>query len=230
MPQITIGDIEIDIIRKKIKNLYLAISAVTGKVSIKAPMKMSPDSIQRFILAKLSWIKKHKLKWVKQERPLPCHYLTGEHHYFLGNLYRLNVMEVDARSKVVIRDHIYLDLSVKNAGNIEQRRRALNAWYRKQLKAQLIPIVEKWQTIMGVQAKDFRIKQMKTRWGTCNIKTRRIWINLELAKKSISCLEYIVVHELVHLFERYHNKRFYAYMDKFMPQWRMYRDELKLSL
>ena len=102
----------------------------------------------------------------------------------------------------------------------------MKEWYRKQLKEQLPQLIEKWEKIIGVKSNDWGIKQMKTKWGACNIKAKRIWLNLELAKKPTICLEYILVHELVHLLEKNHNQRFISLMDKFMPKWRMHRDEL----
>ena len=108
----------------------------------------------------------------------------------------------------------------------EQREQVLQRWYREQLKALIPPLLEKWQSVLGVQVADWGIKKMKTKWGACNIDARRIWLNLELAKKPVQCLEYIIVHELVHLLERHHNDRFQKLMDQFMPQWRLHREEL----
>ncbi|MDD1607796.1 MAG: M48 family metallopeptidase, partial [Methylococcaceae bacterium] len=120
----------------------------------------------------------------------------------------------------------HIELFVRPNTSSVQRQSLLNEWYRKQLKAQIPPLIAKWEQTIGVTVSDWGVKQMKTKWGTCNISAKRIWLNLELAKKPTRCLEYIVVHEMVHLLERHHNDTFTAYMDQFMPQWRCYRDEL----
>ena len=142
----------------------------------------------------------------------------------------MNVIYQPGPPKVVIRNKSYLDLYVRPGSDLAQRQRVMTAWYRRQLKRQIPLLLAKWQPIIGVEANEWGVKQMKTKWGTCNIRARRIWLNLELAKKPTHCLEYIIVHELVHLLERLHNVRFRAFMDRFMPQWRSYRDELNQLL
>ena len=152
--------------------------------------------------------------------------VNGESHYYLGRRYRLRVHEQDGPARVVVRGIACLDLFVRPGTCAEQREAILLRWHRAQLKALIPPLLEKWQPIVGVQVADWGIKKMKTKWGTCNRKAGRIWLNLELAKKPIQCLEYILVHELIHLLERQHNDRFRAMMDQFLPSWRLYRDEL----
>ena len=154
--------------------------------------------------------------------------VRGESHYFLGQRYRLRVIEHHAAGKVVLRN-ASIDLYVRPETSADQREQVLHRWYRKQLKALVPPLLEKWQLVLGVDVADWGIKKMKTKWGACTIDARRIWINLELAKKPVQCLEYIIVHELVHLLERHHCDRFTAYMDQFLPPWRRYRTELNLS-
>ncbi len=107
-----------------------------------------------------------------------------------------------------------------------ERERVLTTWYRRRLKEEITPLITKWEVIIGVKAAEWGVKQMKTKWGTCNIEAQRIWLNLELIKKPVHCLEYIIVHELVHLLERHHNEQFIAYINRFMPLWRHYREEL----
>ncbi len=119
-----------------------------------------------------------------------------------------------------------IDLYARPETSAEQREQVLQQWYRKQLKVLIPSLLEKWQLVLGVQVAKWGIKRMKTKWGACTIKARRIWINLELAKKPVQCLEYIIVHELVHLLERHHNDRFRKLMDQFMPQWRLHQEEL----
>jgi predicted metal-dependent hydrolase len=117
-------------------------------------------------------------------------------------------------------------LQVKENATTEEKAMLMKEWYRKELKKIVPPLIEKWEPIIGVKSNSWGIKVMKTKWGTCNVDEKRIWLNLELSKKPLNCIEYIIVHELVHLLERSHNDKFVFYMDKFMPKWRQYRDEL----
>jgi hypothetical protein len=152
--------------------------------------------------------------------------VSGESHYFLGWRYRLRVIEHHGAGKVVLRNRAAIELYVRPQTDGQQRKQVLQQWYRGQLKTLIPPLLKKWQPIMGVQVADWGIKRMKTKWGSCSKSARRIWLNLELAKRSVQCLEYIVVHEMVHLLERHHNDRFRALVDQFIPQWRLRREEL----
>jgi predicted metal-dependent hydrolase len=152
--------------------------------------------------------------------------VNGESHYFLGQRYRLRVHEQHAPARVAIRGIASLDLFVRPGTNAEQREAVLLRWHRVQLKTLIRSLLEKWQPIIGVQVADWGIKKMKTKWGSCNPAAQRLWFNLELAKKPVPCLEYIVVHELVHLLERHHNERFAALVEAHVPQWRQYRQML----
>lgn len=227
MHQITVADLRIEIVRKNVKNLRLTVYPPDGRVRIAAPLHVNDAAVRQFVLAKLAWIKKHQAKFVKLVRSAPIEYISGESHYYQGKRYLLNVIYQPGAPKVVISDQTTLDLYVRPGSDSVQRQRVMTAWYRHQLKAQIPPLIEKWQPIMGVTVQAWGVKQMKTRWGTCNIKARRIWLNLELAKQAHHCLEYIVVHEMVHLLERLHNTRFKAFMDQFLPPWRRYKEELK---
>ena len=151
--------------------------------------------------------------------------VRGESHYYLGQRYRLRVIEHHAAGKVVLRN-ASIDLYVRPETRPDQREQVLQRWYREQLKALVPPLLEKWQVVLDVEVADWGVKKMKTKWGACTIDARRIWINLELAKKPVQCLEYIIVHELVHLLERHHNDRFQKLLDQFMPHWRLHREEL----
>ncbi|MDP8252936.1 MAG: SprT family zinc-dependent metalloprotease [Candidatus Kaelpia aquatica] len=224
--QMMLGDICIDVLHKNIKNLCLSIYPPTGRVRISAPKRMSLRTIRIFAISKLEWIKKHRAKFLQQEIEPPIKYLSHESHYFKGKRYLLNVINHNAPPKVELRKEAYIDLYIRKGSNLEHRKKAITEWYRKQLKDSIPDLIEKWQKIMDVEIKDWGIKQMKTRWGTCNIKAHRIWLNLELIKKPEYCLEYIVVHEILHLLERRHDIRYKSYMDKFIPQWRIYEKEL----
>jgi predicted metal-dependent hydrolase len=226
MSRIKVSDITIEIVRKNIKNLHLAVYPPAGRVRIATPLRIDDEAVRLFAISKLPWIKKQRSKFEFQERQTKREYVSGESHYVEGARYRLNVIYQNTPPKVVIRNKKYLDLYVRPGSAIEQRERVLTKWYRQRLKEKVPALFEKWQTVIGVQVNDWDVKQMKTKWGTCNIKAKCIWLNLELAKKPSHCLEYIIVHELVHLLERHHNARFLALMDKFMPQWRAYQNEL----
>lgn len=226
MHQIKISDLIIEVEHKNIKNLHLSVNPPNGWVRIAAPMNIDDEALRLFAVSKLAWIHKQQRKFDEQARQSEREFVSGESHYFKGERYLLNVIYHKGNPKVVFRNKTYIDLYVRENSTQLQRQRVMTEWYRKQLKAQLPDLVTKWQSIIGVQVEDWGVKQMKTKWGTCNIEAGRIWLNLELAKKPDRCLEYIVVHEMVHLLERKHNDHFIGLMDQFMPQWRIYRDEL----
>jgi predicted metal-dependent hydrolase len=226
MHQITVNGLVVDVVRKDIKNLHLAVYPPNGRIRVAAPLRVDDEAVRLAVISRLAWIKRQQSKFDGQERQSAREYVSRESHYYQGNRYLLNVVYHDAPPKVVIRNKTTLDLFVRTGSDTAQRERALLAWYRKRLKHMIPPLIAKWEAIIGVEVADWGVKQMKTRWGTCNIEARRIWLNLELIKKPVHCLEFIVVHEIVHLLERHHNDRFVAHMDKFMPQWRLFRDEL----
>ncbi len=226
MHQITINDLSIDVVRKNIKNMHLSVYPPSGRVRIAAPLNIDDEAVRLFAISKLSWIKKNQRKFENQDRQSPRKFAERESHYFQGKRYLLRVIEHNAPSKVQLKTKTYIDLFVRPETSIEQRQIILNEWYRKELKKQIPLIIKKWEKIIQVVVNDWGVKQMKTKWGTCNIEEKRIWINLELAKKPSQCLEYIVVHEMIHLLERHHNDRFLYYMDKYMPQWKLYKEEL----
>ena len=230
MHKITVGNISIDVVRKDIENLHLAVYPPNGRVRIASPLKIDDEAVRLFAISKMAWIKKQQLKFETQQRQSKRQFISGESHYYKGKRYLLNVIYHNAAPKVEIRNKNRIDLYVRVGSNTEQRGKVLTEWYRRQLKSQIPSLIDKWQKIIGVKVQDWGIKKMKTKWGTCTIANSRIWLNLELAKKPEHCVEYIVVHEMVHLLERNHNDRFVAHMDKFMPQWHFYKDELNNSM
>ncbi|MCW3084018.1 MAG: Metal-dependent hydrolase [Bacteroidetes bacterium] len=226
MHQIEISDFSIDVIRKKIRNMHLSVYPPTGRVRIAAPLNIDDEAVRLFAISKLAWIKKNQRKFEKQERQSPRIYEERESHYFEGKRYLLKITEEEAPPKVLLRSKTQLELFMRPGTKPEQRQQILNDWYRQQLKKQIPSIIEKWEKKMDVSINYCGVKQMKTKWGACNIEEKRIWVNLELAKKPLQCLEYIILHEMIHLFERHHNERFLAYIDTFMPQWKLYKEEL----
>lgn len=225
MQQIDLGNIIVDVDQKDIKNIHLSVYPPTGRVRIAAPVRFDLETIRMFVISKLSWIKKQQDKFQKQSRETPRIYKSRESHYIFGKRYLLKV-EAKAEKAEVLISHDKLILRVRPETTPEQKHILLQEWYREQLKALVPPYITKWEEILGVRVNDFGIKKMKTKWGACNIEAKRIWLNLELAKKPFECIEYIIVHEMVHLLERNHNDRFTAYMDKYLPQWRHLREEL----
>ncbi|MBK6544567.1 MAG: M48 family metallopeptidase [Saprospiraceae bacterium] len=222
---IELGNIKVDVVQKNIKNLHLSVYPPKGRVTISAPLRMKLDTIRIFAISKLDWIKQQQTKIRNQKRESPREFVTRESHYYLGKRYLLKVIEIDSKPSVTIK-HDKLILQVHSGVSVEQKKIILQEWYRERLKELVPKYIDKWERKMQVKVSEFGINKMKTKWGTCNREAKRIWINLELAKKPLQCLEYIVVHEMVHLLERNHNERFIAYMNKLMPQWRQYKEEL----
>jgi predicted metal-dependent hydrolase len=227
--QIRVSGVPVEIVRKGIKNLHLGVYPPHGRVRVAAPLRVSDDAVRLAVVGKLGWIKRQRARFEAQPRQSAREMVSGESHYFLGQRYRLRVVKYDGPANVAARNKSVIELHVRRDSSGVQRERVLQRWYRQQLKEMIPPLLEKWQPTLGVQANEWAIKKMKTKWGACNVKVRRIWLNLELAKKPVQCLEYIIVHELVHLLERHHNDTFVALMNKFLPQWKSRRAELNAA-
>lgn len=226
MHQITVSDLEVDVVRKDIENMHVAVYPPDGRVRVSTPLLVDDEAVRLAVISKLSWIKRQQEKFREQSRQTKRDYVTGESHYYWGSRYRLNVIYHDGPPRVELRNKSMIDLYIPEGANQEKREDVFQEWYRRQLKSAIPDLISKWEEVIGSEVADWRVKKMKTKWGSCTIEDRRIWLNLELVKKPPRCLEYIVVHEIVHLFERHHNERFVAYMDEFMPKWRFHRDEL----
>ena len=226
MKQITISNIKVDVVRKDIKNMHLAVYPPTGRVRIAAPLSVNEEAVRLFAISKLGWIKRHQRKFEKQERETPREYMERESHYFQGQRYLLRIKATHGAGYVDLKGKTYLDLYVREGATSAYKRGILNEWYRKELKKLIPGIIAHWEKKLKVTVDDWGVKQMKTKWGACNIEARRIWLNLELAKKPVQCLEYIIVHEMVHLLERRHNDKFLAYMDYYLPNWKHLKEEL----
>ena len=206
--------------------MHLAVYPPNGRIRLAAPLNTDSELIRLFAISKLAWIKKQLKIFQEQARETAREYISGESHYFQGKRYLLNVLEKPGHPKIEIAGPKTIIMSIKPGSTKEQRAKLMKEWYRKSLKTQLPNLIEKWEKRMEVRSNQWGVKQMKTKWGACNVDAKRIWINLELAKKPLICLEYIIVHELVHLLERNHNDKFIAHMNTFMPKWRLHRDEL----
>jgi predicted metal-dependent hydrolase len=219
----------VDVVRKDIKNVHLAVYPPRGRVRIAAPRRLSEDAIRMAVVTRLGWIKRQQRAYEGQDRQSEREVVSGESHFVEGRRYRLRVTEQDTPAAVRVRSSKSLELVVRPGTTREARAAVLDRWYRARLRGHAAKLIAKWQAIMGVHATAWGIRKMRTRWGTCQTESRRILINLELAKKSPACLEYIIVHELVHLLERHHTDRFRELMDRFLPNWQACRDELSRS-
>ncbi len=216
----------VEVVRKTIKNLHLGVYPPHGRVRVAAPLAVSEDAVRLAVISRLGWIKRQKAKFEAQSRQSRREMIRGESHYFQGRRYRLNIVEHQGAGKVELQKKTVMDIYVRSGCDAAQREKVLQRWYRAQLRTMIPPLLEIWGKKIGVEVTAWGIKKMKTKWGGCSTASRRIWLNLELAKKPVQCLEYIIVHELVHLLERHHNDHFAAYMDSFMPKWKFIREEL----
>lgn len=224
--QIEVRGISVQVRRKAIKNLHVGVYPPDGMVRVAAPLHLDDEAVRLAVISRLGWIRKQRENFSHQERQSAREMVTGESHYFAGRRYRLNVVARSGNPRVRIANNSTLELQVAPDADRAARQQLLERWYRRQLKARIPELLARWQPALGVEVADCRVKRMKTRWGSCNIEARRVWLNLELAKKNPACLEYILVHEMVHFLERHHTNRFCELMDNFMPDWRIRRDAL----
>ena len=221
---LNISGIPIEVCKKNIKNMHLYVKPPKGSVTVSAPLSMSDEAIERFVRTKISWIKKQVSKFDNQLRQSEREYISGETLYVWGKQYYLKTEHSNKNSLVLSGDKAIL--TVRKESTAEQRESFIREWYRKSLKSEITRLLPKWEKVTDLKATGWQTKYMTTRWGTCNIKTGKIWLNLQLAKKTPECLEYIILHELVHLTEKNHNERFVSLMDSYMPMWR----EIKKTL
>ena len=219
MSNMQIGNLSIDLQRKAIKNLHIAVLPPVGNVRVSAPLRMSDDAVRLAVASRLVWIKKQQAKFASQARQSKREMLAGESHFLWGKRYRLEVLHTTGKHRIEL-SHQKINLWVRQQTSHTNKIAVLEQYYRDELKREIEKLLAIWQPKMGVQASRFGVKKMKTLWGSCNTVSGSIWLNLELAKKPRECLEYVVVHELVHLLECNHNARFMAYMDEFLPNWR----------
>lgn len=219
---IALGELRVEVMRKPVRNLHLAVLPPQGKVRITAPPHMKLDTIRVFVISRLAWIKAQQRSMRAQERETPRQYLERESHHVWGRRCLLRRIEADAAPAVALERN-RLVMQVRPGTGEARCRELLDAWYREQLRAAVPALLAKWQPAMGVQVGRVFVQRMKTKWGSCNPATGAIRLNTDLAKKPSECLEYIFVHELAHLLEPTHNARFAALIDLFMPHWQHVR-------
>jgi len=232
--EILIDGLPVRVTRKRIRNLRMTVRAPEGEVRVSVPLFAGDREVRRFIREKREWIDRHRQQIILREaaRPAEPEYAAGDSIPFRGGILPLMIRETDPagrpfRTARAVRDGDVLILSVPPGSLQEKRKAAVDSWYRRELRAAIPPLAEKWTPRIGRMPREWRIRSMRTRWGTCNIPAGRIWLNLELIKKPPRCLEYVLVHEMVHLLERNHNRRFRDLMDRFLPDWRDRKRELE---
>ena len=225
---LTIAGLGVDVVYKDIKNLHISVYPPVGRVRVAAPERMEEETIRLAVVQRLPWIKRQRERLLKAERQPEREMVSGESHYVWGKRYRLDVSRTSGHHGVEINGKTLVVIAPEGA-DAATRFGTLDRWYRRQLRAALPGLLVKWAPIIGVNPPKVVVRRMKTKWGTCIASSGTIWLNPELAKKDPRCLEYIVVHELVHFRERSHGERFVFLMDSYLPDWRSRRDELNAA-
>jgi len=223
---VRIGEFDVELNRKNIKNIHLSVLPPNGKIRLSIPSNTSDQKIRLAIVNKLAWIKKQQADFATQERQSIREMLNGECHYLWGKKYRLKLNKTNGKYTVNAKGNGKLELAIAAHTSADNKLKLLNRFYRDEMQRVIEKLVPQWEKKLGVNVGSVNIKKMKTKWGSCNIQAKRIWLNLELAKKPYECMEFILVHELVHLLERHHNHRFRSIMDQHLPNWRERRDLL----
>jgi len=224
-----ISNLMVDTVKKDIKNIHLGVYPPYGRIRVSAPLKTTDETIRLFVLSKISWIKKQQQKFLKQERQTQREYVVGESHYFFGKRYRLNIIYTDDKPKIEIKRKTHINMYIKPHTTPKQREVIFEKFHRSEIEKLIPVLLGKWQKRVGVKPKEVRIKKMKTKWGTCNTKNGRIWLNLELAKKPLHCIDYVFVHELLHFIEKNHSEKFIDLLESVLPHWQSNKDELNES-
>jgi len=224
-----VSNFTVETIRKDIKNIHLGVYPPKGRIRMAIPLRTSNKSARLFVISKTPWIKKQQKVFANHQRQTPRKYITGETHYIFGKSYRLNVITSD-EPKIEIKKKTQIDLYVKPKTTIKQKEKIFENYYRSEINKIILKILKKWEKKVGVKVKEVKIKKMKTKWGTCNDKEKRIWLNLELAKKPFHCINYVLVHELVHLKETKHNDRFMQLLESAYPKWQQHKQELNRGI
>jgi predicted metal-dependent hydrolase len=214
-----IGGMDVDLIRKDIKNLHLSVHPPTGRIRIAAPIDVNVDAIRAFAISRLAWIRRHQRKLVMQEREPPRIYVDRESHFVWGDRVMLQVVETDGAPSVIL-NHRTLVLSARPGLAQKSREAVVDAWYRDEVRLAATPLIEKWSRALAVSPNLIFVQSMKTKWGSCNPANGNIRLNTELAKKPVECLDYIVLHELAHLREPTHSAAYFELLDGLLPHWR----------
>ncbi|MCC7516298.1 MAG: M48 family metallopeptidase [Pseudomonadales bacterium] len=223
--QLQFDEISIELVRKRIKNVHLSVHPPLGAVRMSAPLRMPTEVLHVFAQSRLSWIRQQQRKVLAKEPVVPLQCISGEMHVVWGNSLQLRVIEKEG-TPIVCQEASLLMLQVNPDTATDKREAVIDAWCREQIRLVLPDLLAKWEPVMGVRVEKCVVQKMKTRWGSCTPRKRSIRLNAELVRKPRECLEYILVHEMVHLLEPSHNARFKGFMDQFLPDWRLRRDIL----
>lgn len=226
--QIVVSNISVEVIRKNIKNMHLAVLPPDGRVRVSAPTQLTDEAITMFVRTKLGWIKKQQEKFQQQPRQSERQYVSGETLYVWGKQYFLQ-MEYSYKGNALTLSGDKAILTVRKESSPKQRGSFVNEWYRSLLKQEVAKHLPKWEKTTGLYCSSWQSKYMTTKWGTCNPISKKIWLNVQLAKKPIECLEYVILHELAHLKVHNHGPEFTAILDQYMPYWRDHRRRLNDS-
>ncbi len=224
-----VADLNLQLTRKAIKSLRIMIYPPDGQIRVSAPLHMSDAAIHAAVLARWPWIKKHQHNFQRQPPALALQYTSGEKHHYLGQSCQLQVYASVGGGRIELRDSAFMEMYCPPEASRADREVLMQSWYRQALKARIPGIIAHYEPVLGVRVAEWGVKRMRTRWGTCNIRARRIWLGLELARYDEICLEYVVLHEMAHLLERLHNARFKAILDHAMPNWQQVKNQLRLG-
>jgi predicted metal-dependent hydrolase len=227
---IQLGEIEISVTRKNIKHVHLSVHPPSGRVTMAAPLATRSEVARAYAVSKLGWIRGQRAKLCGQARETPRQFVERESHYLWGRRYVLSVIEEEAKPTVRL-SHRRIALSVRPGSGKAKREAVIQAWHRALLHDTLPGLIRKWEPKLGVKVTGYFLQRMKTKWGGCNHRAGHIRLNTELARKPRDLLEYVVVHEMLHLKEPTHNERFVSMLAHYYPNWREARAELnELSL
>ncbi len=230
MTVIKVGDLAVEVTKKDIKNIHLGVYPPVGRVRLSAPLASDNEKIRLFIVSKIPWIRKNQRKFINKERQSLREYISRESHYFQGRRYLLNLDIAPNNKNTVLLKKSVIQLKLKEQFDTQKRKEILESWYRETLRERLVPFIKKWENQLGVISKEWKIKKMKTKWGSCNQDARRVWFNLELAKVDDYCIDYVVMHELAHLKVRNHGKQFIQILNTNMSDWEQRRAQLNETI
>lgn len=222
---IQLGDIVIAVTRKKIKNVHLSVHPPTGRVTLAAPTETRLEVARAYAISKLGWIREQQAKLLDQARETPRQFIERESHYLWGRRYLLTVVEQNVKPCVKL-DHKRITLSVRTGSSAEKRAEVVHEWHKSLLHKVVPSIIKKWEAKLDVRVNGYFLQRMKTKWGSCNHRAGHIRFNTELVKKPKDLLEYVIIHEMIHLIEKTHSDRFVSLLDEYYPSWREARAEL----
>ncbi len=225
METIRIAEIVIELTRKDVKNVHLSVYPPDGRVTLVAPTATRLDVARAYAISRLSWIRQQQAKLKNQARETPRQFVERESHYLWGRRHLMTIKHREAKPAVAL-DHKRITLTVRAASDAAKRAAVIHEWHKSLLHEAVPPLIEKWEQRLDVKVKRYFLQRMKTKWGSCNHRARHIRLNTELVKKPKDLLEYVVVHELIHLIEPTHNERFIGLLEKHYPTWREARVEL----